>query len=186
MRLHFNNDWLQRRIESDGDVEIEAAAPELLLSELGFFMHEGLVRTPAAAVGATATGSVGDDNVVDLASRRAERDMHYAFGLYVQLKRKEKGLTRADLASRARIDEDELGSIERDPYHVPRPRTVTQLASFFRDDVKKLMRLSGVIQGRDEALEQAALRFAAMSDDLAHLDKEERALLNEFVKLLKE
>jgi transcriptional regulator with XRE-family HTH domain len=186
MKLHFDNDWLRKRIESDGDVEIEAAAPELLLSELGFFMHEGLVRTPSATAGATATRSADDDNVVDLASRRAERDMHYAFGLYVQLKRKEQGLTRADLASRAKIDEEELGSIERDPHHVPRPRTVTQLASFFRDDVKKLMRLSGVIQGRDEVLEEAALKFAAMSDDLARLDKEERALLNEFVKLLKE
>jgi transcriptional regulator with XRE-family HTH domain len=185
MKLHFNNDWLRQRIEEEGDVEIEAAAPELLLSELGFFMHEGLVKTPSPA--ATSAARVSDeDNVVDLASRRAERDMHYAFGLYVQLKRKEKGLTRADLASRAKIDEEELGSIERDPHHVPRPRTVTQLASFFRDDVKKLMRLSGVIQGRDEALEEAALKFAAMSDDLARLDKEERALLNEFVKLLKE
>lgn len=185
MKLHFNNDWLRRRIEEDGDVEIEAAAPELLLSELGFFMHEGLVKTPLPG-GASAVSPMDESNVVDLASRRAERDMHYAFGLYVQLKRKEKGLTRADLASRAKIDEEELGSIERDPHHVPRPRTVTQLASFFHDDVKKLMRLSGVIQGRDEALEEAALKFAAMSDDLARLDKEERALLNEFVKLLKE
>lgn len=184
MRLHFNNDWLRRRIEEDGDVEIEAAAPELLLSELGFFMHEGLVKMPSAE--AAAASSAIENNVVDLASRRAERDMHYAFGLYVQLKRKEQGLTRADLAGRAKIDEEELRSIERDAHHIPRPRTVTQLASFFRDDVKKLMRLSGVIQGRDEALEQAALKFAAMSDDLAHLDKEERALLNEFVKLLKE
>ena len=184
MRLHFNNDWLRQRIEADGDVEIEAAAPALLLSELGFFMHEGLVSIPAIA--GAAAGSVDDDNVIDLASRRTARDMHYAFGLYVQLKRKEKGLTRAGLAGRARIDEDELASIERDPHHVPRPRTVTQLASFFRDDVKKLMRLSGVIQGRDEALEQAALKFAAMSDDLAQLDREERALLNEFVKLLKD
>jgi transcriptional regulator with XRE-family HTH domain len=185
MKLHFNNDWLRRRIEEDGDVEIEAAAPELLLSELGFFMHEGLVKTPSPAE-ADAASLADEDNVVDLASRRAERDMHYAFGLYVQLKRKEKGLTRADLARQAKIDEEELGSIERDPHHVPRPRTVTQLASFFRDDVRKLMRLSGVMQGRDEALEQAALKFAAMSDDLARLDKEERALLNEFVKLLKE
>ena len=185
MELHFNNDWLRRRIEEDGDVEIEAAAPELLLSELGFFMHEGLVKMPSPAR-ASAAGSADVDNVVDLAGRRAERDMQYAFGLYVQLKRKEKGLTRADLASRAKIDEEELRSIERDAHHIPRPRTVTQLASFFRDDVKKLMRLSGVIQGRDEALEQAALKFAAMSDDLARLDKEERALLNEFVKLLKE
>lgn len=185
MKLHFDNGWLRRRIEEDGDVEIEAAAPELLLSELGFFMHEGLVKTPAAATSAVA-GSTDENNVVDLAARRAERDMHYAFGLYVQLMRKEKGLTRAELANRAKIDEEELRSIERDAHHVPRPRTVTQLASFFKDDVKKLMRLSGVIQGRDEALEQAALRFAAMSDDLARLDKEERALLNEFVKLLKE
>jgi transcriptional regulator with XRE-family HTH domain len=185
MKLHFNNDWLRQRIEEHGDVEIEAAAPELLLSELGFFMHEGLVKTPSP-LGASAASSADEDNVVDLASRRVERDMHYAFGLYVQLKRKEKGLTRADLASHAKIDEEELRSIERDAHHIPRPRTVTQLASFFRDDVKKLMRLSGVIQGRDEALEQAALKFAAMSDDLARLDKEERALLNEFVKLLKE
>lgn len=185
MRLHFDNNWLRQRIEGDGDVEIEAAAPALLLSEIGFFMHEGLVTMPAVA-SSPSTGLSDGDNVVDLASRRAERDMHYAFGLYVQLKRKEKGLTRADLASRARIDEDELASIERDPHHIPRPRTVTQLASFFRDDVKKLMRLSGVIQGRDEVLEQAALKFAAMSDDLAQLDREERALLNEFVKLLKE
>jgi transcriptional regulator with XRE-family HTH domain len=185
MKLHFDNDWLRQRIEEDGDVEIEAAAPELLLSELGFFMHEGLVETPATAASAVP-GSTDENNVVDLAARRAERDMHYAFGLYVQLKRKEKGFTRAELASRAKIDEEELRSIERDPHHVPRPRTVTQLASFFKDDVKKLMRLSGVIQGRDEALEQAALKFAAMSDDLARLDKEERALLNEFVKLLKE
>jgi transcriptional regulator with XRE-family HTH domain len=186
MILHFNNDWLRKQIEDDGDVEIEAAAPELLLSELGFFMHEGLVRTPSSTAGTGAAGSIDKNNVVDLASRRAERDMHYAFGLYVQLKRKEKGLTRADLAARAKIDEEELRSIERDPYHVPRPRSVTQLASFFRDDVKKLMRLSGVIQGRDDGLQQAALKFAAMSDDLARLDKEERALLNEFVKLLKE
>jgi transcriptional regulator with XRE-family HTH domain len=185
MKLHFNNDWLRRRIEEDGDVEIEAAAPELLLSELGFFMHEGLVKTPSPAGSSVAT-SPDEGNVVDLASRRAERDMHYAFGLYVQLQRKEKGLTRAELASRAKIDEEELRCIERDAHHIPRPRTVTQLASFFRDDVKKLMRLSGVLQGRDEALEQAALKFAAMSDDLARLDKDERALLNEFVKLLKE
>ena len=76
--------------------------------------------------------------------------------------------------------------VEHDPHFRAKPRMVHQLSDVFKIPERSMMTLAGAMVANDDRIEQAAERFAAMSDDMSKLTREERKLLNDFVKFLAE
>lgn len=93
-------------------------------------------------------------------------------------------MTVSDLAAKARIEEKEIRKIEQDHQHVPRPRTIHQLAMVFKLPERALMKLSGATVTRDIQFREEACRFAAKSDGMATLSTEEQRELNRYIKFL--
>ncbi|WP_315731538.1 MULTISPECIES: helix-turn-helix transcriptional regulator [unclassified Bradyrhizobium] len=164
MEMLISPDWLRRKVELDPDVDTDAGPSMAVLESAGMFLPAELV--PA-----------DDAKVVNLIM---------AFGVLVRQLRRQRQWTIEELAKRARVDAEDLRLIERDPHNKPRPRVVHQLAVVFSMPERALMKLSGATVTRDEAFEEEAKRFAAKSDDMSKLSKEEQRALNDYVKYLVE
>jgi transcriptional regulator with XRE-family HTH domain len=121
---------------------------------------------------------------------RAEPDVadttNVVFGRFVRLMRRRHGLTVEKLAEDADVEVTELVEIEDDARHKPEPRTVFQLAHFFRVPEGNLLQIAGLTSPKDSKLFDEAIRFAARSDPVAQLTVEERAALEAFVAVLSE
>ena len=100
------------------------------------------------------------------------------------LRRRER-LSIDELAQNARVDASELRRIELDPVFDPNPRTIFQLAQYFKLPERSLVVLSGAVRVDDNVREEA-VRFAASSDHISGLTREQRKHLNQFVKFLRE
>jgi len=111
-------------------------------------------------------------------------DLRLAFGRFVRLMRRERGLSVEKLAERAALDLNELVSIEEDLDFRPEPRTVYQLANTFDVPQQRLMQLAGLSVSRDAGFSQEAVRFAARSESTQKLSREEKAALDAFLTVL--
>lgn len=165
MKMLIDNEWLRRTIAADPDMECEAGGPAALLDDLHMFLPAELAQ------------SGQDSTAVQL---------HYAFGTFVRMMRRNEGLTLTELAAEARVAEEELRTIERDPRCTPRPRTVHQLAGHFQIDARRMMKLSGATVNTNQRLHDEALRFAAKAEDITRLTPDEQRMLSEFVKYVNE
>jgi transcriptional regulator with XRE-family HTH domain len=108
-----------------------------------------------------------------------------AFGKLVELARRSRGETVEVMANRAKLDLTELLSIERGE-GLPTPRSVFQLSIVLNLDAGKLMELAGLADAKDEKLKEEALLFAARSEPMAKLSKEEREAFEAFVRVVSE
>ncbi|EDX79995.1 MAG: XRE family transcriptional regulator [Alphaproteobacteria bacterium] len=162
MEMLISQDWLRRRIDTDPDLDVEAGPSIGVLESIGMFLPVELIAQD-------------DDKVVRLTE---------AFGVLVRQLRRRQQWTVDQLAQKARVDPGELRSIERDPHYRPRPRVVHQLAAVFKMPERPLMKLSGATITRDQGFEAEAMRFAAKSDDLSKLTRDEQRVLNDYVKYL--
>lgn len=108
-----------------------------------------------------------------------------AFTRFIDLARRKRNLTIEALAKTADLDLTELVGIMED-HSPPSTRAVYKLATVLGVSTRKLLELSGLAEVRDASLAEAAVRFAARSEPTAALTKEERAALDEFVKVLVE
>jgi DNA-binding XRE family transcriptional regulator len=113
-------------------------------------------------------------------------DTRMAFGPFIELMRRDVGISREQLAKRADVEAAEIVNIETDLHFTAEPRTVFKLAKFFRVPGKKLLQLSGNAVANDHHLRDEAVRFAARSGSTEKLTPEEREALNFFVKILHE
>lgn len=162
MEMLVSQDWLQRRIDTDPWIDTDAGAPIAVLASIGMFIAPELV-----------------------ANEVADRErVSYSFGVFIRQLRRRDGLSIEKLAQRARIDVEELRLIEHDPHFRAKPRMVHQLSDVFKIPERSMMTLAGAMVANDNRIEEAAERFAAMSDDMSKLTREERKLLNDFVKFL--
>jgi transcriptional regulator with XRE-family HTH domain len=109
-----------------------------------------------------------------------------AFGRFVRLMRRDRGMNREKLAGDADIDILELVNIEEDPYFKPEVRTVYQLSMFFDVPRANLLQIAGLTKPKDERIYEEAVRFAARSEPVSALTPEERAALEMFVAVLSE
>lgn len=164
MKMLIDTEWLRRTISKSPDAEFEAGGPVALLDSIGMF------------VPSDATNELSDSVV----------QLKYAFGILIKMLRKQSALTVAELSAKARVSEEELRMIERDPHHKAGPRTVHQLAEYFDIDPRRMMKLSGSMVTTNENFRDEAVRFAAKSDDISSLSSEERKMLNDFVKYVNE
>lgn len=108
---------------------------------------------------------------------------HLAFGRLVQLLRRQKSLTVERLAEQARIEMEEVLQIETNVEFRPDQRTVFQLAQVFELHPKALMQLSGNAIPREEVTREA-MRFAASSEPMEKLSREETEAVEIFVSAL--
>lgn len=107
-----------------------------------------------------------------------------ALGKLIELSRRDRGLSREDLARRADIDLAELLSIERGEIAHVEPYTVTKLAQALELPTSRLMELAGFSARRDRRLDEAAVHFAASSEPVDKLSVAEQQALQEFVDTL--
>jgi HTH-type transcriptional regulator, competence development regulator len=161
MKIEFTKEWCLRM----ADLEAQASAVD------------AGIGVPAADL--EKVNHVEASTVTDL-------DPNIAFGRFVRLMRRNKKLSLEKLAEDAQVEVTELVEIEEDARHRPDPRTVFQLAHHFGLPTSKLMQLAGLRQPKDNRLFEEAVRFAARSDPVESLSKEERAALEAFVSVLSE
>jgi HTH-type transcriptional regulator, competence development regulator len=110
--------------------------------------------------------------------------LRHAFVRLLQLKRREKSLSLEELANKADIDLAELMRIARDEHHTPNILTVCRIAEFFRLPQRPLLALAGLLEPRDDSFQHESLRFAARSEPVEKLSREEHKALEEYVKFL--
>ncbi|MEX0612877.1 MAG: helix-turn-helix transcriptional regulator [Pirellulales bacterium] len=111
--------------------------------------------------------------------------LRQAFHLFVQMLRRERGLTVDDLARRADIDRQEIVAMERNPSYRPSPLTLHKLSKFYQLPERRLLALAGAVREVPSNLSEQASRFAAQSESFARLTKEEKKALDEFIEVLK-
>ena len=113
-----------------------------------------------------------------------EEGSNIAFGRFVRLMRRQRGVSLEKLAEDADVDMADLVEIESDPHHKPELRTTYQLANYFNLPRSGLMQVAGLTTAKDTTLFDEAIRFAARSEPTAALSEEESAALEAFVAVL--
>jgi len=169
MKMRFTNEWLRRRIERDADLDSDAGLPITKIEVLKAFVPETAARVTGPAV-ATA-------------SPTARQSAAMLGHLLRQLRRRDK-LELSRLSAEVRVPEPELRDLEEGVASALRPRTLHQLATFYRISAQALLALSPFAARRDPELDDAAVQFATKSDEISKLTPDERKSLNEFVKFL--
>lgn len=158
MKIEYTKDWCVRMAAIEGDAAIG----------VGPYAVDPTFEQESQAV----------PNVADTAN--------VVFGRFVRLMRRRKGLTVEKLAEDADVEVTELVDIEDDARHKPEPRTVYQLAQFFKVPESNLLQIAGLTSPRDTKLFDEAIRFAARSDPVVELTPDERLALEAFVAVLNE
>lgn len=113
------------------------------------------------------------------------KELRHAFRAFVQMARKAHGWSVEEFAKRAKIDVLEAGAMEQNPGYRPTPLVVHKLSILFGVPEIRLAALAGAIKEVPPDLKEQASRFAAQSDSFSKLSKEERKLLDEFMRFLK-
>jgi DNA-binding XRE family transcriptional regulator len=103
---------------------------------------------------------------------------------FVQLARLKLRLNKEQFASKTQIPLKELVCIEDDDQYTPTLRTVHMLAQFLKVSHVKLLTLAGLAQARDAQFNEAAVRFAAKSEPIRQLTREEQEAFDEFARFL--
>ena len=99
--------------------------------------------------------------------------------------RREKGLTVHELAANLELPTSEVLALETSATHRPKPLVLHRLSQFYDIPQRHLAELAGAIVQVPGVVREQASRFAAQSDSLAKLSREEQRTLDEFVDFLK-
>ena len=159
MKLEIGKEWCIRMAQLEGDAEIGA----------------GRLAVDPVFDGDVIPGAAGD-----------EEGSNVAFGRFVRLMRRQRGITLERLADDADVDMADLVEIESNPHHKPELRTAYQLANYFKVPRSGFLQVAGLTAAKDTRLFDEAVRFAARSETTAALTSEESAALEAFVAVLSE
>ena len=157
MKIKIGKEWCRRMAKIDGGAEIGA----------------GLLAIDPVFTSKSVSTVSSEDN-----------EPHIAFGRFVRLMRRQRGLSLEELATDADVDMAILVEIENDPHHKPELRTTYQLANYFGVSRSGLMQVAGLTAPKDARLSGEAVRFAARSEPTAALTPEESEALEKFVAVL--
>jgi HTH-type transcriptional regulator, competence development regulator len=160
MKLERTQEWWLERVDREQDHSVGA----------GFPAHDPILQSQPATVGTT--------------SQPGTEETRIAFGRFVNLMRRQRAMSIEKLAETADLELGELVSIEDDLHFTPEPRAVFRLAHAFGVPQQRLMQLAGLASARDERFRQEAVRFAARSESLQKLSREENAALEAFIAVL--
>lgn len=159
MKMEISQEWCIRMAQLEGDAEIGA----------------GRLAIDPVFDGAPAPVATSDDEGSNI-----------AFGRFVRLMRRRRGLNLEKLAHDADVNMVDLVEIESNPRHKPEPRTVYQLANYFNVPRSSLLQVAGLTEPKDARSFDEAVRFAARSEPMTTLTPEEGAALESFVAVLSE
>ena len=109
-----------------------------------------------------------------------------ALGRFINLMRRNQGLSIEGLAHKADIEIGDLYSLENNATHLPDARTLYQLSEIFDVSQEKLMGLSGLTHSNDDHYVEEAVRYAAKSASVEVLSDDEHSILNGFISVLSE
>ncbi|UWQ57292.1 helix-turn-helix domain-containing protein [Leisingera caerulea] len=109
-----------------------------------------------------------------------------ALGRFINLMRRDHGLSIEALAEKADIEIGDLLCLENNAAHLPDVRTLYQLSEVFGVSQEKLMGLSGLTHAIDDDYVEEAVRYAAKSASVEVLTEDERAILNGLISVLSE
>ena len=166
--------------------KMNRALRELLLEASEDELRKALADTGEDLDALAARGKAAAQRALSETSDGAGvEDLHRGLGALLQMLRRREHLSIDELAQKARVAASELRRIELDPAFDPNPRTIFQIAQYFKLPERSLVVLSGAVIVDDDVREEA-VRFAASSEDISGLTKEQRKLLNHFVKFLRE
>jgi transcriptional regulator with XRE-family HTH domain len=157
MKIEISKDWCLRMAQRESDAEIGA--------------------------GRLAIDPVFDGERIP-ADVAEEEGPNVAFGRFVNLMRRQQGMSLEQLAVDADVNMADLVEAESDPYHRPELRTACQLANYFKVPEAGLMQVAGLAAPKDARLFDEGVRFAARSESTAELTPEEGAALEAFVAVL--
>jgi len=146
--------------------------------------RESDVAIGAGLLALDPTERVASATSTDRPTATSVDETRIAFGRFVHLMRRQRGLSIEKLADEAALDVGELVSIEEDLDYTPDPRTVYQLARTFDVPQQGLMQLAGLAVANDAGFRQEAVRFAARSESTQKLSRDEKAALTAFIKVL--
>ncbi|HKV81440.1 MAG TPA: helix-turn-helix transcriptional regulator [Candidatus Sulfotelmatobacter sp.] len=107
-----------------------------------------------------------------------------SFSRFVQFARLKLRLNKEQFAGKTQIPLKELVCIEDNDQYTPSLRTVHMLAQFLKVSHVKLLTLAGLAQAKDAVFNDAAVRFAAKSEPIRQLTREEQEAFDEFAKFL--
>lgn len=164
MKLLFSADWLRQKIASSLDADYEAGRP---------------------IVGSRPVADTSDGKVAILPQRNAVQ-IRIALGTLVRQLRLRDELTLQELAKLADVPEDELRQVETNPSFTARPRFIQKVSQHFGVPFNNLSQMTGATQTVERRLYNGAVKYAAHSDDVSPLSKEQLTVLNEFVSMLSE
>jgi transcriptional regulator with XRE-family HTH domain len=124
--------------------------------------------------------------VVDMKTAQPELDtVRYVFHKVVQDLRRDRRMTVDELAGKTSIPREEIIAMERNPFYRPPALTLHRLATFYGIPQRRLAELAGASRKVPKSLQKEASRFAAKSESFAGLSREQKKLLDAFVKFLK-
>jgi transcriptional regulator with XRE-family HTH domain len=104
----------------------------------------------------------------------------------VRLLRKKSGFDVEQFANRLGVDADYIIELEQNISHRPTPLVLYKLSQLFKIPQEKLNILAGAIKDIPPDFQIHASQFAAQSDSLAKLTDDEKKLVDEFVKFLRQ
>ena len=111
----------------------------------------------------------------------ADRDASRAsLARFVQLARREIGLTPAELAAKAQVTLADLLAIETGRGVIAGPEPVRRVAAVLGVNAERVLVLAGLSFATDSELDAAAAQFAARLEPVAPLDPREREALDWF------
>lgn len=111
--------------------------------------------------------------------------VRHAFQLLMKLLRKKAGLTVEQLANKLEVEPYSVIELEQNISQLPLPIMIFKLSKFYKIPQIKLNVLAGAMKEIPSDLQSQASQFAAQSESFAKLTKEEKKLLDEFVKFLR-
>lgn len=121
-----------------------------------------------------------------VAKDKTKSEVRHAFHIFLRMIRKAKKLTVEQLAHKAEIDIEEIVFLENDETYRPDPLTLHRLSKFYDIPERKLLVLAGAVRDVPEMVREQASRFAAHSDGIGDLTREEKEALDEFMCFLKD
>lgn len=112
--------------------------------------------------------------------------LRHAFQLAVRKLRMLRGFSVEDLAKELDVAPEEILSLERDFSYRPPPLILYRLSKAFDVPQTSLNVLAGATTDAPPGLNEQASRFAAQSESFERLTREEKKILDEFVKFLRD
>lgn len=121
--------------------------------------------------------TIADDDQVD--------NIRIAFQELLQKLRRREGFTVDQLAKKLDLDRGEVVAMERVPGYRPSPLALHRLSGFYKIPQERLVALAGASRALPDDLRETASRFAAQSESFSNLTREEKKILDEFIRVLK-